>query len=796
MHCVFAEKQRADCWLFFDHPVRERGNRRKSAFFKRRHPQTYPQFVWTTGPGAGLPVLSAAAAADSAILRVALDTPLRRLFDYRAPGGTAVMPGCRVQVQFGRQRLVGVVAALAADSDVPAAKLRDVEAVLDPVPLLEPPLLRLLEWAASYYHQPLGAVVAAALPRLLREGAPASATQTAWALTDAGREAWTAGQPARAPRQRELLAHLAAAPRTDGELAALMPAWREAARQLRQRGWAEPRETPPQPTGQDALQGSQPAPAPLTLSPAQAVALDALQAGLGRFGSYLLDGVTGSGKTEVYLQWVSAVLAAGSSALVLCPEIGLTPQLVARFAERFGGDRVVALHSGLTDRERLLAWRRAAADVGRIVIGTRSAVFAPLPRLGAIIIDEEHDSSFKQQEGAFRYSARDLAIVRARQAGVPVVLGSATPSLESLHNAAQGRAVHLSLPQRAGTAEAPRVQLVDVRNHAVHRGLSMPLAMAIDRHLAEGSQVLLYLNRRGYAPTLLCQGCGWVAPCSHCDARLTVHQRDGHLACHHCGATAPVPPRCPVCGHGLRPLGQGTERIEETLAERYPEVPIARFDRDAVRGAADLVQALERVTSGEARILVGTQMLTKGHHFPDVTLVGILNADQSLFSTDFRAAERLAQTLVQVAGRAGRAGRAGEVLIQTGFPEHPLLRELLERGYGGFAAQALAERAAAQWPPYGRLALLRASDEAPAAATEFLAAARRLAQPPPGVQLRGPVPATMVRRAGRHHAQLLVESAGHGPLHRFLAQWLPAVEALAAPRSLRWVLDVDPLEVF
>jgi primosomal protein N' (replication factor Y) len=387
-------------------------------------------------------------------------------------------------------------------------------------------------------------------------------------------------------------------------------------------------------------------------------------------------------------------------------------------------------------------------------------------------------------------------VVRAQRADVPVLLGSATPSFESLHNVELGKSMRLELPRRAGAAEPPRLQLIDLRAHAVHKGLSTPLATAIERHLGAGGQVLIFINRRGYAPTLLCSGCGWTAPCHHCDARMTVHQREQRLSCHHCGAEEALPERCPRCGHGVRPLGHGTERVEETLAERFPGMPIARFDRDSVRQASDLEAAIDRVTSGEARILVGTQMLTKGHHFPDVTLVGVLNADQSLFSTDFRAAERLAQTIVQVAGRAGRASKPGEVLVQTEFPQHPLLQALLGEGYGGFAQQALAERAAAHWPPYGRLALLRASGVAPEAALGFLAEARRLAGQAAGVALRGPVPAAMVRRAGRHHAQLLVESAERPALQRFLAGWLPQVEQLPSARGLRWALDVDPLEVF
>ncbi|HYP80368.1 MAG TPA: primosomal protein N', partial [Steroidobacteraceae bacterium] len=430
-----------------------------------------------------------------------------------------------------------------------------------------------------------------------------------------------------------------------------------------------------------------------------------------------------------------------------------------------------------------------------IVIGTRSAVFTPIPRLGLIVVDEEHDASYKELTSAFHYSARDLALLRGQRSGVPVVLGSATPSLESLHNVQLGRLAHIELPERAGSAVPPRLALIDMRAHPVHKGIATPLRHAMQRHLEAGAQVLLYLNRRGYAPTLLCQSCSWIAPCESCDARLTVHQGRNRLACHHCGAEAPRPTSCPRCGYELHPLGHGTERVEETLAELFPDFAVERFDRDILRQARQLEQAIERVHSGAARILVGTQMLTKGHHFPDVTLVGVLNADQSLFSTDFRAAERLAQTIVQVAGRAGRAERPGEVLIQTQYPEHPLLTTLLEGGYAGFTASALRERDAAHWPPFVRLAILRASDLTAEGALEFLRAAKALLPAPATVQLRGPVPAAMSKRADRYHAQLLVESAQRTRLQRFLAEWVPAVEGIAAPRSLRWALDVDPLEV-
>jgi primosomal protein N' (replication factor Y) (superfamily II helicase) len=723
---------------------------------------------------------------------VALDTPLRRLFDYRLPPGLAnAQPGARVRVPFGRQQLVGILVRHIGSSDVAEAKLRDVAAVIDAVPMFTASDLRLLEWATEYYQHPVGEVFATALPRLLREGRNPGAPQPRWSITAAGSSALRDNSLKRAPRQQQLLEVLAAGPRDADALDGVMPDWRALARRLVDKGWLDMElHTAESPAESAAINAREPVP---TLTPAQEAAVQALRASTQ--GNFLLDGVTGSGKTEVYLRAVGEVLQRGGSVLVLCPEIGLTPQLLERFERRFAA-RIAALHSGLTDTERARAWHQAATGGARIVIGTRSAVFTPIPRLQLIIVDEEHDASYKQQEGGFRYSARDLALLRGQQQKVPVVLGSATPSLESLHNAGTSRLTHLLLPERAGSAVPPRLALIDMRAHAAHKGISTPVLQAMQRHLAAGTQVLVYLNRRGYAPTLLCQGCGWIAPCHSCDARMTVHLRSNRLACHHCGADEKVPERCPRCGYEVHPLGHGTERVEETLAERFPDYAIERFDRDVLRQQQQLEGAIDRVHSGSARILVGTQMLTKGHHFPDVTLVVVLNADQSLFSTDFRAAERLAQTIVQVAGRAGRAEHPGEVLIQTGYPEHPLLHTLLNEGYAGFAASALAERQAARWPPFARLALLRASDTSPEGAGRFLEQAANLLPPPPGVALLGPVPAAMMRRAGRHHAQLLVESANRSQLQSFLSTFVPRLSQLQVPRSLRWALDVDPLEVF
>ena len=733
------------------------------------------------------------------ILRVALPTPLRRLFDYRSPGAPGperIEPGMRVRVPFGRRRLIGVVMETATRTDLPEEKLRPVLERLDGRPILDRAMLALLSWAAGYYHHPPGEVLAAALPKALRLGATLEAMEERWYLTPAGRDAWAQGEPRRAPRQRQLLAELAAHEACAGA-AENRGGWRDAARALEVRGWIVSARVP---LARAPVAGADrdPAHGPRTgpeLNDEQRQATQRICQSLDAYGAFVLQGITGSGKTEVYLRVTEQALALGRSALVLVPEIGLTPQLVGRFRERFRVGMSV-LHSALTDQERLTAWRDAFSGRARIVLGTRSAVFAPVPRLGVIIVDEEHDPSFKQHEGGFRYSARDLALVRARRAAVPVVLGSATPAVETLHNVEAGRYARLRLTRRAVQAAPPRIALIDLRANAHHAGLSTPAVQAMERHLGAGGQVLVFLNRRGYAPTLLCTACGWVAPCSDCDARLTVHLGARRLRCHHCGADSPLPERCPQCGFAVKAVGQGTERIEETLAAMFPGLPCVRLDRDVVRRRTDMEEAMRRIASGEGRILVGTQMVTKGHDFPNVTLVVVLNADQGLFSTDFRAPERLAQTIVQVAGRAGRGERPGEVLIQTEFPAHPLLTGLLAEGYEGFARTALSERREASWPPFSRLAAVRDSAATAETALAFLTEARSLAGRLQGVRLLGPVPAAMAKRAGRHHAQLLVESADRGRLHRFLDAWLPQVESLPSARRVRWALDVDPMELF
>jgi len=733
------------------------------------------------------------------ILRLALPSPLRRLFDYLPPPelrAERLQPGMRLRVPFGRRQMVGVLVELATDTDVPPQRLKAALELLDDKPLLPPSLLHLCRFAANYWQHSLGDALATALPLLLRQGEAAQRQpEPFWQVAKNAR----ADDPrlARAPRQRQALQVLAQHPHGVAQrLLARLQLNRESLNLLRAKGLVEviPRHHPPAPLPVHWL--AQPE---LPLNHEQQAAFAAVQEKMSSFAAFLLDGVTGSGKTEVYLQLIRSTLEAGRQALVLIPEINLGPQTLSRFTRRFNA-RIALLHSARSDRERLDAWLAAAAGEADIVIGTRSALFTPLPKLGLIVVDEEHDSSYKQQDG-LRYQARDLALVRARQDGVPIVLGSATPALESLHNAMHGRYQWLRLTQRAGSAAPPAFVRLDVKSRPLDSGISEPLVKAIGQTLAAGQQVLVFLNRRGFAPVLCCHDCGWLSACPRCDARMTVHQQSGELRCHHCGYVTQRPKQCPDCGKvDLRPLGAGTERAEQRLGILFKDFPVLRIDRDSTSRKGSLEQLLQQVQRGEPCILLGTQMLAKGHHFPRVTLVAIVDADSGLFSADFRAAERMAQQIVQVAGRAGRAEAAGQVIIQTHLAEHPLLVQLCQQGYGAFAQQALQERQSAALPPFSHLALLRAEAGKANLALEFLDEACALAenlqqQLAAEVELLGPI-APMERRAGKYRAQLLLKSNRRTDLHRLLAPLVLQLEAQRSGQRVRWSVDVDPMDLF
>ena len=730
------------------------------------------------------------------VLKVAINVPLSRLFDYLPPAaGEPPPPGARVLVPFGRQRQVGVVLAHASDSDLPQSKMRRVLEVLDETPLLREDDLWLIGFTSDYYHHPVGEVAAAAVPALLRQGRPLNPLLRHVAATDAARGFDVASIAKKAPRQAELLEMLldAGGNGIDVEtLAEHLPAWRRSFRALAAKALVtefELRADDPEPAPRrDAVAGP-------ALNGDQQAAVRAIRSASG-FHASVLDGVTGSGKTEVYLHLIDATIGAGKQVLVLVPEIGLTPQLVTRLSSRLGIEPVL-LHSGLTDLERLRSWRQARSGDARLVVGTRSAVFTPLADAGLVIVDEEHDHSFKQQEG-LRYSARDLAIARAKHLDIPIVLGSATPTLEMLHHCETGSYSHLSLPRRAGSAQPPAIRVVDLGRTVSTEGLSETLAQAITQHLGESGQVLIYLNRRGFAPTLICSGCGHVAECPRCDSRMTVHARERRLRCHHCGSARPLDEQCAECGAAMRPLGEGTQRLEDELVRRYPGRRVMRIDSDSTQRKGAIDEALQRATRGDADILVGTQMLSKGHHFPMLTLVGIVNADQGLFGTDFRSDERLAQSIIQVAGRAGRESRVGEVIIQTAFPAHPFWQRLIEGGYARVAQDALEERRAANWPPFSRLALLRSAATRRGDAHAFLEVAASCVGRLAGGRLRvlGPVDAPMARRAGRYRAQLLLQSSDRRLLHEVLRELRPLLEADPSARKVRWSIDVDPVELF
>lgn len=710
-------------------------------------------------------------------IQVAVMIPLRRIFSYAPPPEGHLQPGMRVRVPFGKGSRVGIVLGYA--SCPPDVTLKTIEQVLDAHPILPIALQQLIEFGAAYYHHPLGDAWATALPTLLRQGRPLP-KPAPWGYRLSATEAQTAPrQPGKLQQAlRELLVNTSVVPEAE-----IPKELRHILRQAIRRGWIE--------TVMETISPEQAAPSPHRLNAEQESAVSQLRMA-GGFNAWLLEGVTGSGKTEVYLEAIRPHLESGAQALILVPEIGLTPQLVERCQTRFGEHRVAALHSAQGDGERLRIWAAAAAGQIQVIVGTRSALFVPLPRLAMIIVDEEHDPSFKQQNG-WHYSARDLAIQRARLENVPIVLGSATPSLESLYNAQKGRYRLLELRQRATSADLPKMTIVPLRRENLQGGITSALLTACKETLEAGNQVLLFLNRRGYAPAVLCHDCGHVVQCPRCSAPMTWHRQQERLRCHHCSHESRWPQVCPACrSAALITAGQGTEQLEEVLRQRFPQTPIWRIDRDALHGRDALATVVANIRRNRAAILVGTQMLAKGHHFPAVTLVGIINTDQGLFSADFRAPERLLQTVLQVAGRAGRAERPGQVLLQTHLPEHPLLQSLAQGDYRPPAQALLDERRAAGLPPFGALTLLRAEAHQRCRVDEFLRAACQCAPPAP-VEISGPTPSLMERRAGFERAELWIQAPSRAQMQKALKLWLPRFAELRSARNVRWMLDVDPL---
>jgi primosomal protein N' (replication factor Y) (superfamily II helicase) len=727
------------------------------------------------------------------LVRVALPVPLAQTFDY-LPGPFDPAPGCRVRVPFGRSNHIGIVIDRVAETSIERKRLKPVAALLDAERLFDPELLGDLRRAADYWCGAIGEVVMGALPRLLREAKPVPAgDDEAWRLTRPGQSARDAKR--RRGKSAALLEALSAATLRAEDLDELLPGWRAAARRLRDAGLIERCPAP--------ANGSLRVRAPPPLTGEQRRALEAVVAAGPGFHAWLLQGVTGSGKTEVYLALAERILAAGRQVLWLVPEIGLVPQALRRLRTRFDA-RIVVLHSNLAEGERARAWLAARRGEAAVIVGARSAVFAPLPNAALIVVDEEHDNSYKQQDGGFRYHARDFALMRAQTLRVPLVLGSATPSLETLANAESGRYTKLQLRSRVHARPPSPVHVLDLRGVRLVHGLSPALLEALDACVARGEQALVFRNRRGYAPVLLCHACGWHAACPRCERPLTLHRAGARLRCHHCGDARPVPSVCPGCGaRALTPQGHGTQRLEEALKSRYPDVPVLRVDRDSTRRRDAFDKLFDRLEQGGAAILVGTQMLAKGHDLPNLTTVAMTGVDEGLRSVDFRAGEKLAQLIVQVAGRAGRADRPGEVWLQTHEPGHPLLATLLHGGYPAAAGQLLEERLALALPPFAHMVLLRAEaadrralDAFLVAAGDALAAFQATRPPEQRVRVDGPIPAPMPLRGGRRRAQFLVESRDRPLLRHALAAWLPMLHAIRQPRGLRWSVDVDPVDLY
>ena len=717
------------------------------------------------------------------VLSVALPVPLRQLFDYLpAANNIAPQTGQRVVVPFGRRKLVGVIVKISGQSDLPLEKLASVIEYPDgEQTVLTAESLALLKWCWRYYKHAPGEVVFNALPPLLRKASgsiPPPPVQ--YSLTPAGEERLQQ-PPGRIKAQIRLLESLVQGPATEPQLRTVSPSWRNSLAKLIEHQWVSCEIQQPAKLN--------PIPGPVLLDE-QRQAVEAISASLGSFHCHLLDGITGSGKTEVYLQVLEQVLAQGGQALLLVPEIGLTPQLVSRFKDRLGFEPVVT-HSGLSEGQRLQAWAMASSGLARLVIGTRSALFLPMTDLQIIILDEEHDASFKQQDG-FRYSSRDVAVKRAASLGVPAVLGTATPSLETFSNAASKRYGWHRLRQRATGALEPRWRVLDLIQQTMTGGISSTAMKAIGATLEKREQALIFLNRRGYAPVMLCHECGWHAVCQRCDANMTWHRASRRLLCHHCDSGASVPDMCPDCGaDALQGAGEGTEQLEQMLGKNFPDVPLLRFDRDTVRKKGEFDRLSEQVKAGEPCLLVGTQMLAKGHHFPKVTLVVIVNLDQALYSADFRALERMGQLMVQVAGRAGRDQLPGEVILQTHYPQHASLLTLLASGYEHFAADICADRQVACLPPFSYQALLRSDAIQKDDVLHFLSQAKQCF-PAGETVIYGPFPAMMERRSGRTRWYLLAQAAERSMLHRQLDEWVLKVQKLPAARKVRWAVDVDP----
>ena len=727
-------------------------------------------------------------------IRVAIPVYIYDTFDYTlsAEQYPQAQVGARVAVSFGRQNLIGIITEKLDPNEAFTGqfKLKAITELLDNEAILDQKVLTLLTWSAQYYQFPIGEVIQSALPTLLRQGRALDILFHQWKVIPHDDPN---GLLKRSQKQYDAYQILKLHPHgTTENILNLSGVETATLKALEKKGLVqcqlEPHDFTPMPV--------QLAQMPLTANPDQKQAIEQILKSLHHYQAFLLDGLTGSGKTEVYLQVMYEVLKQGKQVLVLVPEIGLTPQTVARFKSRFHCD-VALLHSGLNDSKRLQAWQHAQTGKASIVIGTRSAIYTPLPRLGLIILDEEHDLSYKQQEG-FRYHARDVALYRGHLQQCPVILGSATPSIDSYHLVESGKLHLLELNQRAGVASLPRMHMIDLKVAKKQHGISQILIEQIRQTLERKEQVLIFLNRRGYAPVLICESCGWQANCPHCDAHFTVHSQPYHyLHCHHCGTIQRLPEHCPECQqHTLKSLGAGTAKVEEHLNELFPHHDVIRVDRDSTSRVGSWQKIYDRIQQNKPTILLGTQMLAKGHHFPHVTLVAILDIDAGLLSVDIRAPERTAQLIVQVAGRAGRGEHKGNVYLQSLRPDHPMLTTLIEHDYRTVAKQMLAERKIALLPPYRYAALVRVESKDREYSQQFLSeiAQQFRVMATDSVDIWGPIPAPMERKAGRYRAHMVILSADRAKLHFYLRQWWQQVVHLPRQHQLRLSIDVDPQE--
>ena len=736
------------------------------------------------------------------ICRVALAIPLHKQFDYLLPDYLLKtdpdnLVGCRVRVPFGGKRqLIGVICALNPSCDYAIDKLKKITTLIDQAPLLDDHIWSLLRWSAFYYQHAFGDVFQQALPTLLRQGKEAIFKSTVqWQLTTTS---FNLADFKGSKKQQLALRALSESPLSAAQLT-LQQIKRPTLKVLQEKGLIEALDKQPV-NAENWLENFEESTQKPHLSVEQAIAISAVNQQNARFSCFLLEGITGSGKTEVYLNIIKPILLAGKQVLVIVPEIGLTPQTIKRFQARFNVP-IYLKHSALNPREQLDTWLHAKHGSGAIIIGTRSSIFCDFKDLGLIILDEEHDASFKQQDG-FRYHARDFAIKRAALQKIPILLGSATPSLETLNNALQGKYQHLHLTERAGNAKPPTNSLINLAGLPLKSGLSPQLIELMQQHLDKNNQVILFLNRRGYAPVLMCHECGWLVKCGRCDAFYTYHKSANYLHCHHCTATHPVPHQCADCGSTqLIATGVGTEQLEETLNSLFPDHPTIRIDRDNTRKKESFNQYLNDINKGKYKILLGTQMLAKGHHFPDVTLVALIDVDGALFCNDYRASERLAQLFTQVSGRAGRAEKKGQVVLQTHHPEHSLLQDLINNGYFEFSRNALDERKLAQLPPSTFQALLRAESDNATLADSFLALCKQILQQICAANnstgkllILGPIPATMERRAGKYRFQLLLQSEQRTLITQTLHRALATFDSLPEGRKIRWSIDVDPID--